>query len=576
MSLKSSNRFCKILYGILVPLISVLFIESCARITALEGGPKDTVPPQLIKTCPTQEGTGFQGKTIKLVFDKAIEVQDIHNQLVVTPRLPKLKDKPSYMYNVRGNTLKLILQVPLEEKTTYTFNFNDAIKDTTEGNIAEHIALTFSTGDDIDTMYVTGQVKHLMTGQPASKVRVSLYKANNAQHNILNSPPDYSIKTDTTGKFKLAYVAKGQYHIYAGTHKENQLTIDPGKDEYGFLKDPIDLTTTSVDDVVLPILEADIRAFKLQSQQLQNQYFELRFNKPVVDYTLTLVKKFEALKKEAIVLYSNLVEEKQVIRVYNTLGLLAEDSIEAHLTAKDVLGTIIEETVTLRFREGKRQSVPASYTLHPSSGATIRSAFVGTMTVDQPVQAIVADRLAFVLNGLDETKIIKVDTQDLKLNAQKDIIIITKQLDIGVPTQQTTENATHEPVDEVILQMAEGAFVTVEGGGSKAMRYIYTLENPREWGTIKGKVTTEAPGFIVQLLDMEYKVIDSIKNEHNYQFKEVAPGSYRLRLLVLQDKEGDWRFGNIHKRQEPDPVVVYPANVAVIANWEIEGIDFVF
>jgi len=89
-------------------------------------------------------------------------------------------------------------------------------------------------------------------------------------------------------------------------------------------------------------------------------------------------------------------------------------------------------------------------------------------------------------------------------------------------------------------------------------------------------VTTTAPGFIVQLLDMEHNVIDSLRNEQRYQFNEVAPGNYRLRLLVLQDKEGEWRFGNIHERKEPDPVVFYPADVAVIANWEIGGIDFYF
>ena len=126
------------------------------------------------------------------------------------------------------------------------------------------------------------------------------------------------------------------------------------------------------------------------------------------------------------------------------------------------------------------------------------------------------------------------------------------------------------------MQMAQGAFVTVEGDSSKAMRYVYTFRHPKEFGTIKGTVTTEAPGFIVQLLDLENKIIDSVRNKHHYQFNAVAPGSYRLRLLVLQDKEGEWNVGNIYERREPDPVVFYPDDVAVIANWEIEGIDFSF
>jgi hypothetical protein len=118
--------------------------------------------------------------------------------------------------------------------------------------------------------------------------------------------------------------------------------------------------------------------------------------------------------------------------------------------------------------------------------------------------------------------------------------------------------------------------VTVEGDSSKAMRHVYTFRDSKAYGTIKGTVTTKAPGFIVQLLDLEYNVIDSIRNERNYQFNAVAPGSYRLRILVLQDKEAAWCFGNINELKEPDPVVIYPADIAVIANWEIDGIDFSF
>ena len=101
MSLKPNNRPFRILYWIPVLTILGLLSYSCARIVALEGGPKDTTPPQLTKTYPAQEGTEFKGKIIKLVFNKDIEVNDIYNQLVVTPRLPNpnLENKPSYTHS---------------------------------------------------------------------------------------------------------------------------------------------------------------------------------------------------------------------------------------------------------------------------------------------------------------------------------------------------------------------------------------------------------------------------------------------------------------------------------------------
>jgi Bacterial Ig-like domain len=568
---QARGYFFKVARRTLALVALEFFTCSCARIMVPEGGPKDTIPPKLIRTFPARESTGFRGKTIRLVFDKEIEVHDIYNKLVVTPRLQKLKNRPSYTYTVRGKTLKLTLEAPLQEETTYTFNFNDAIKDTTEGNIAEGLVLTLCTGDRIDTMYVTGQVKHLMTHESAAKVLVALCKVDNDNLNIFGNPPDYFIKTDEKGKFKLDHVKEGKYYLYASTSKNNELTVDPGADAYGFLKDPIDLTTVPLEEVTLSILKADVREFKLQSQQPQGQYFELSFNKPVVDYTLTLAHRFEKFEKSPT-LYSHLVEDKQVIRVYNTFGLLEEDSLEAYLTAKDVLGAVLEEKITVQFGEKRSRTHPASYAFKPATGAAIHPDFVGIMTINKPVKEVVAGRLSFVFNN---KKKIRINTEDLQLNTQRDVITITKQL--APDMLQLRKNVDKEgEAERLIFQMEEGAFVTVEGDSSKAMRYTYTLRDPKEYGTIQGTITTEAPGFIVQLLDSAHNVIDSLRNERNYQFNGIAPGDYKLRLLILQEKDGEWCFGNIYERKEPDPVVLYPDDVAVIANWRVEGIDFYF
>ena len=59
-------------------------------------------------------------------------------------------------------------------------------------------------------------------------------------------------------------------------------------------------------------------------------------------------------------------------------------------------------------------------------------------------------------------------------------------------------------------------------------------------------------------------------------FKKILPGNYRLRVLVLQDKDAAWQFGNINKLETPDPVLFYPHELDVVANWELDYIDFEF
>ena len=569
----------------------------CANVVPPGGGPKDEVPPKIVKTFPLQESVLFQGTNIKITFDKRIEVRDLYNKLVITPKLkkkdkpglkkkddkPELKkkdNKPGYTYKVRGRTLKIKLKQPLEENTTYTFNFNDAVRDLTEGNVAKNPMLTFSTGEQLDNMYAAGKVQHLMTAKPAAEALVSLYRVGEDNVHILNSPPDYFIKADQEGNFKLEHIKKGQYYIYASDSKE-KLVADAEKHAYGFLNEAIDLKERSMEGITLSITKADVREFKLMGQQPQDQYFEISFSKPVKEYTLVLSHPSKRFK-DASYIYSHLIDKGKGIRVYNTLGLLGEDSLEVSLTAKDVMGNTIQENIFIRFREGKRATQTPTYTFLPATGAAIKPEFEGKMTVSKPAKEVKVDLLSFVFNGQNS---VPFSPEEVQFNAQRTEVTIKKKLNPAMLTpKKGREKAKKEKkgarqekkVEEgkFILDMKEGAFVTVEGDKSPPKSYTYTFKDPKADGTIKGTVAIDAPGFIIQLLDPSYQVVRELRNERHYQFKELAPGNYRLRLLILQDKEGDWSFGNINQRIPPDPVMVYPDEIAVIANWEVGEIDF--
>lgn len=531
---------------------------ACARIIAPEGGPKDTTPPKLVKTYPLQESTEFQGQVIKLIFDKEIEVNDLYNRLIVTPNLAHSGGQFNYTYTVYKKTLTLQLKAPLAKNTTYTFDFVDAIKDTTEGNVAVNQRLSFSTGAHLDTMYVTGQVKHLMTHQPSPKAHLELYNVEESPIHPLQRTPTYLVQADEDGRFRITHVKPGRYYIYA--HKRQPNAGRNTHITHGFLKEPIDLTTTPAKSITLFVCESDIRPFKLQHQQPHGAYFELRFSKPVTHYTLTRLHTPTNQAQHSII-YSQLLDDQRVIRVYNTFRSLAENNLEAHLIANDASGSTIEEIIPIHFSTKTALSEPASYVFSPTTNHTINPNFVGTMTVNKPVQKAITARMYFIIsNGVR----VDIEDTDLHFNTQRNVVTIKKVLQ---PNNQD---------ERVYLHMDEGAFLTVEDDPSKAVSYAYTFKNPQEYGTIQGTVTTKAPGFIVQLLDETYKVIDAIHNEHNYQFYAVAPGRYSVRLLVLQDNATRWRCGNIYDFKEPDPVVVYPEKVSVIANWAITGIDFEF
>lgn len=549
-----------------------LLLYTCADPHMPEGGPKDTTPPQLVASHPYNGETNFNDKKITLTFDKKIAVLgDIYQQLLITPPLQCQKNQLPYKWKIKkGKSLHITLNSPLEEKTTYTLNFRKAISATTEENIAE-VVIAFSTTDYIDKMHVAGSVYHLMTNQPAAHTLVALYSADNDTMDIFNNTPNYCTWTDENGNFKISYVKQGKYRIFASHNEKDSLTTNPQTEAYGFLKDTLNLVEPR-NDIVIPILKADVSDFELQAQRAEGQYFEISFSKPVVDYTLTLCHKprqFRTMPE----LYSNLVDNGRTIRVYNTLNLLEEDKVVAHLRAVDTLGNCIDKEVEVHFIESASNKEALNASFQPPFGTPIDSYFVGTLTFNKPIASVKKDSMFFTL---DNQPIVQITEEDLSFSAHKDTVTIKKQLNPAIIASALQTKDKDNPGAIFRLYMAQGAFITVDKDSSEAINYQYAFKNPSELGVIRGQVTTEAPGFIIQLLDKNYQVVDEIRNQKSYQFSKILPGTYQVRVLVLKDKTAAWSFGNIKKLEEPDPVIYYPAAIPVKANWEIEHIDLAF
>ena len=63
----------------------------------------------------------------------------------------------------------------LKPNTTYTVDFSNAIKDNNEGNPLGNYTYSFSTGDHIDTMEVSGYVLQADNLEPIQGMLVGLY-----------------------------------------------------------------------------------------------------------------------------------------------------------------------------------------------------------------------------------------------------------------------------------------------------------------------------------------------------------------------------------------------------------------
>lgn len=558
-------------------LCVVGLLVSCVTVQTPEGGPPDERPPMLIRTVPENGSLNFKGKKITLTFDKDISVENVYAKLKVMPKLDKPKNKQPYSYKVCGNTLKITLNVPLKEDATYAMHFNDVVKDIHEGTKATNAVLTFSTGSFIDPITAKGCIKDLLTNKPVGDVHVFLYNAERdpkAWNDKGEGEPDYYTTSDKEGNFTIERIRLGRYYIRAMTGKKHACEIDYEKEKYGFLRDPIDLTD-SREDIVVPLVAADVRDFKLLRVVPQKGLCEIVLNKPVKTYAVFPLQVVGTNTQ----LYSFVdPTAPKTVCVYNTLGMLGGEDFELKLMAEDTLHVLLEKQVTIRFKEGKQDVKRLTHSLKPRPIPSIVPRFKETISFNKPMAKVHASLLYF--EGKHQEKI-GLTKEALHWNATKTQLTIKKnfseeELKKFTTTQKEGASAHTTIQRSIALKMDAGACIAFDQEKSKPIDSTYVLRNEAETGTVSGTIETTHGCFRIDLLNEKDEVVDSIRNQKNYQFKMVPPGTYAIRILVLQEGKKEWLPGNIRKNIEPDPVVFYEKPISVVEAWEVTGIDFKF
>jgi hypothetical protein len=202
----------KLCCSALVLCMLVLFsslMEGCANIIPPLGGPRDTLPPVLISVVPRDSVKNFTGQKIVFNFDEYVTLDQIQENLLVSPT-PKIN--PIVESHLRTVTVRI--KDTLEPNTTYVINFGKAIRDVNENNPLKNFRYIFTTGTYLDSMELPGKVILAENGKTDSTLIVVLHK-NLDDSAIVNDRPRYYTHVDKEGKFNFTNLAPGTYAIYA-------------------------------------------------------------------------------------------------------------------------------------------------------------------------------------------------------------------------------------------------------------------------------------------------------------------------------------------------------------------------
>lgn len=237
----------------IVFLVSVLFVfSSCAIQGSIEGGPKDTVAPQLLvsKCSPRPFTTNFTGSEISLEFDEFFKLNSPTSSIFVIPNSVKV------ISEAQDKKLTLKLEGELEKNTTYAIYFNNAIQDIHEGNDSL-FSFVFSTGPWIDSLEFSGKVVSVDTKKTISNAIVGLFP--DTIQTYLQKPI-YFCQTNSEGVFSFKYLSKGTYKVLAFEDKNKDL-IPQVSENIGFKNQVINLDSSFVDTIPYKVFPPKPRKF---------------------------------------------------------------------------------------------------------------------------------------------------------------------------------------------------------------------------------------------------------------------------------------------------------------------------
>ncbi|HEY8404469.1 MAG TPA: Ig-like domain-containing protein [Flavobacteriales bacterium] len=506
----------------------VLMVMGCANVRNPQGGQKDDVPPVVVAASPLPFSTHFNSKTIVLTFDEYVRLNDIQNNLVISPPLtmkPKIK--------VRNKSVIVELQEELRPNTTYMFNFGDGIVDVNEANKAQELIYVFSTGDIIDSLMLSGMVWDNFHDVPAKNYKVLAFD-NDTSVFAKKSVPLYFTRTKSDGSFVMPYMSEGEYYLYAlddqnaNNRWDDGEALGIGQKKYNPLSDSLEITFhTSVPRPEKLFLN------DIQTDSLGNIKFAL--------------DKF--FQEVSITSLNNALS----VSMYRT-----DDTLYAQLKGTP---TIDKEKVAIHIGQYFNDTLQVLY--HQDAfKRTFKLMTPDHKKIRKDDHVILRAPMPITLANKNRIEL-KMDSVNIDFDLLQDSVTGAYQLRADWLTGNNYE-----------LKVYPDAFTNVVGTTQDTMSYSFGVLRHEELGRLIIALNlpeTLEHGRLI-LLDkqntLHYEVVNVRSGEQ--VIDNLIPGEYFLRILDDTNQNGIYDPLDIKQLTSPERYYVYSGKINLRANWDLK------
>ena len=576
---------------------SVMFSHSCANTTTPpSGGPKDTIPPVIVKLDPVDGSINVPTRKTKLelTFNEYVVVKD-PKSLYLSPPLEKAPK-----FKIQNKSVVVFFESDLDSNKTYALDLTNAIADNNEGNMYPGFTLVFSTGDKIDSMMVTGTVQDCNTLQPIKGATVMLYK-DHADSAIFLKRPDAAIKTDDWGYFCLRNIQDTVYRMYAIIDENNNNIYEAETEKVAFIDTlvrPLMKVNDSLPELAKYDMKDTVHCLARKSEYELNIFREkpskqLIVNKERIGERTAYIT-FMAPYAQIDSIWMRGVPREKLITQFN----LEQDSLEiwvndprkqpdtlflfVNYMKTDTLGVLNPFTEEIKLvkprtlpgktsrKDIKKEDTTAVFTIDAKPENVEQYGFV--MEFKYPVVEAAFDSLGFrfINPRQQESKGEYTVTQD-SLNLRKYVVRPKTKLLPGY---------------EYFLKVPHRKFKDINGFYNDSSEVKVTLPNDDKLSSMILKLSNVKNKYIVDLLDekrtnvLRTYIIDS---DQELLFPYLKKGKYSIRITEDLNRNGLVDTGILLEHKQPEKVRFYkledgtflidiPEMVEVEQNIDIEAL----
>ena len=580
-------------------------VYSCASIGHLEGGPIDEDPPRFVEGTPAPGSlNNGKRKRISITFDEYIKLDNPGEKIVISP--PQ-QQQPE----VKASSKKVIINLEdtLKANTTYTIDFGDAIQDNNESNPLEGFTYTFSTGDRLDTMVVSGTVLNASNLEPVKGMQVGLH-ANLEDSAFTKFPFERVGRTDSRGRFAIRGVAPGKYRIYALQDADQNYAFTQPAEAIAFhdslivpawerrtrmdtlWRDTLTIDTVMAveythylpDDILLRAFKEKVSSQRLaRSERLTPKEFSLYFTAPAD--SLPLLKGLNFDETDAFIIEQT-TGRNDTLHYWIKDSLVYQiDTLQMSLTYlyTDSLKQLVPRTDTLRLvskqrpktekelkkeqeekeKERKRREEKGEPPLVETEFLTVDVYAPNSMDVYDYITLTFAEPLA----GMNDTAIHlrhQVDSlwEDIPFTIERDT------LDHKV--YNFLPGVDWEYGGSYSFEADSTAFHGLYGLFTDKIKKEFKVKTPEEYGAIFFNVTGADSTAFVELLDEKDVVVRTVPvTDGKADFYFLNPGKYGARLVQDTNGNGEWDTGDFARKVQPEEVFYYWQVLELKENFEL-------